>query len=317
MRKYLAPMTAVLAAAVALIFLTLRVATSPFAASPVHVTLPSVPTSYLGAFERDAPPSYQPVQVFTGAAHEAPNLVGYFSGWAEPFAIRFAKAVSQHRMIPVVQIDPTYASVQDIADGSYDSYLRSYADSVRAFGGPVVIGFGHEMNAPWYSWGYGHVPAQTFVAAWRHIVSLFRGQGADNVTWMWTINADEPGTGPITTWWPGRQYVTWVGIDGFYTRPSDTFRRIFARTVSQVRVFTAQPILISESAVSPRLNRFAKIGDLFHGVHSFGMLGLVWFDMNQHGGIDQQDWRIEGNLLAETAFRLGAAGLSLVRPPQP
>src|SRR6185437_7678694 len=49
-------------------------------------------------------------------------------------------------------------------------------DSVRDFGSPVVIGFGHEMNAYWYSWGYRHTPAATFVAAWRHIVTLFRAR---------------------------------------------------------------------------------------------------------------------------------------------
>ena len=56
------------------------------------------------------------------------------------------------------------------------------------FGHAVVIGFGHEMNASWYSWGYGHVPPATFIAAWRHIVTLFRSEGADNVTWLWTVN---------------------------------------------------------------------------------------------------------------------------------
>ena len=71
-----------------------------------------------------------------------------------------------------MQWDPTLASVSKIAAGGYDSYLRSFADSVRDFGHPVVIGFGHEMNAYWYSWGYGHLPASTFVAAWRHIVTL-------------------------------------------------------------------------------------------------------------------------------------------------
>lgn len=38
------------------------------------------------------------------------------------------------------------------------------------------------MNAYWYSWGYGHLPASAFVAAWRPIVTVFRGQGANNVT---------------------------------------------------------------------------------------------------------------------------------------
>lgn len=44
-------------------------------------------------------------------------------------------------------------------------------------------------------------------------MSLFRGQGAENVTWLWTLQADGPGTGPIASWWPGGGYVTWVGIE--------------------------------------------------------------------------------------------------------
>ena len=34
--------------------------------------------------------------------------------------------------------------------------------------------------------------AATFVAAWRHIVTLFRAEGADNVTWLWTVNQRTP-----------------------------------------------------------------------------------------------------------------------------
>ena len=43
--------------------------------------------------------------------------------------------------------------------------------------------------------------------------------GAENVTWLWTVNIIEkrpaafPAPGP---WWPGSSYVTWVGIDGYY-----------------------------------------------------------------------------------------------------
>jgi beta-mannanase len=112
-------------------------------------------------------------------------------------------------------MDPTHISVSAIADGYYDNYLRSFAQSVRDFRYPVVIGFGHEMNANWYSWGYGQTSPSIFVAAWRHIVMLFRSQRASNVTWLWTLQADEPGTGPIAWWWPGEKYVTWVGIDGY------------------------------------------------------------------------------------------------------
>ena len=240
------------------------------------------------------------------------NLVGYYSGWEEPFQASFAQAVRRHGAATLLQWDPTSPRFLIAACG-YDSYLRSFADSVRGFGHPVVIGFGHEMNAYWYSWGYRHLPAATFVAAWRHIVTLFR-VSADTVYWLWTLQADEPGTGHIASWWPGAKYVTWVGIDGYYYRPSETFFSIFGETIAQVRAFTGLPVLLSEVAVGPDAGQARKIPDLFAGMRQYGTLGLVWFDIAQHQGTYHQDWHIEDNPAAEAAFRRGASGLNLVHP---
>jgi mannan endo-1,4-beta-mannosidase len=313
MTSRLVTLLAVAVAAAAVILTGFRLVSAPSRPPAAHAPLPRRPASYLGVYEPGAPPAWAPVSGFTAAAGAQPNLVGYFSGWAEPFQASYARTLHQHGVIPFVQIDPTFASVDGIADGDYDSYLRAYADSVRDFGHAVVIGFGHEMNAPWYSWGYGHTPPATFVAAWKHIVNLFRRQGADNVTWLWTINADERGTGPIQDWWPGDSYVTWVGIDGFYYRPSDTFGRVFGPTIRQVHAMTGKPVLLSETAVGPDAGQFAKIGDLFTGMRQDKALGLVWFDIRQHDGVDHQDWRIEGSQVAEAAFRLGISALNLVR----
>jgi hypothetical protein len=313
MKSRLVVLLALVTAAAAGIF----AASSAFAPAPrpaAHATLSQVPASYLGVYASGAPSSYRPVADFARAAHGQPNLVGYFSGWAQPFATSFAKRTRADGAVTLVQIDPTLASVQAIAAGDYDGYLRSYADSVRDFGHAVVIGFGHEMNAPWYSWGYRHVPAPTFVAAWRHIVTLFHAQGADNVTWLWTINQDSYNSGPITSWWPGAKYVTWVGIDGYYYRASDTFASVFGRTIDQVRAFTDKPVLLSETSVGPAAGQPSKIGDLFAGMRRYKALGLVWFDQKQHQGIYHQDWRIEDSDAAKAAFRLGISALNLARP---
>jgi glycosyl hydrolase family 26 len=312
MKSRLVVLTALLMALTAVGFAVARVVDYVPARPPVaHASLPPQPASYLGVFESGAPPGYQPVARFAQAAGRTPNLAGYYSGWAQPFAARFARLALAHGVIPFVQIDPTFASVKGIADGDYDAYLRSYAASVRAFGHPVVIGFGHEMNAPWYAWGYKHLSPATFVAAWRHIVTLFGRQGALNVTWLWTINSDRSGTGPVQDWWPGSKYVTWVGIDGYYYRPSDTFASVFGTTIVQVRAFTSKPVLLSETAVGPAAGQFAKIGNLFAGMRRYQALGLVWFDKSQHGSIYRQNWRIEGNAPAQAAFRLGLSALVL------
>lgn len=316
-------LAALVAAVVALTFTGARFIFVPSPPSTSHAALPPDPASYVGVFETGAPPDYGPVAEFAHSANKPPNMVAYYSGWAEPFAVSFARTVLSHGMIPCVQIDPTYASVAGVAAGTYDGYLRQYADSVRNFRHAVVIGFGHEMNAPWYSWGYGHVQPSVFVAAWRHIVTVFHDQGAYNVTWLWTINQDRPGTGQVRLWWPGARYVTWVGIDGYYFRPSDTFSSAFGHTIDEVQAFTHKPVLLSETAVGPAAGQFAKIGNLFDGMHRAKTLGLLWFDEDQRGSIDRQDqrgsiyhqdWRIEDSRGAQVAFRLGVAPLTLVRP---
>ena len=309
---------AVAIAAAAIAFAASRLASSASGHTVAGTSLPVRPASYLGVYEPGSPDAYGPVTDFAKAAGRRPNIIGYFSGWTQPFERPFAERVRSQGAVTIVQIDPSYASIQRIAAGAYDGYLRSYADSVRDFGHPVIIGFGHEMNAPWYSWGYGQVPASTFVAAWRHIVTLFRRQHASNVTWLWTIQANISSTGPVRSWWPGARYVTWIGIDGYYYRRSDTFAKVFGPTIAQVRAFTKKPVLLSETAVGPKAGQVAKIKDLFTGMRQYAALGLVWFDIAQHQGIYHQDWRIEHNPKAEAAFRQGVRdNLTLAQAPQP
>jgi hypothetical protein len=305
---------ALLIAAAAAGFVVIRFVSSPGPAAAVSEPLPTNLASYLGVYEHGVLRTYQPIAGFTKAVGKQPNLVGYYSGWGEPFETAFAMRARKRGAITILQWDPTLASVSKIADGGYDGYLRSFADSVRMFHYPVVIGFGHEMNAYWYSWGYGHLPASTFVTAWRHIVTLFRDRRTNNVTWLWTLQADEPGTGPIASWWPGDRYVTWVGIDGYYYGPSETFFSIFGKTIAEVRSLTRRPVLLSEVAVGPIANQARKIPDLFAGMRQYGTLGLVWFDIAQHNGTYHQDWHVEDNPAAESAFQHAAATLPLVRP---
>ena len=153
------------------------------------------------------------------------------------------------------------------------------------------------------------------MAAWRHIVTVFRAQGAHNVIWLWTINADQTGTGAVASWWPGANYVTWVGIDGYYYPPADTFARVFGRTIDQVRTFTNKPVLLSDAAVAPGRGQLARILNLFQGMRRYRTLGLVWFDQTTQGsGTSHEDWRLEDSAPARAAFRRAVSGARLVSP---
>jgi Glycosyl hydrolase family 26 len=262
------------------------------------------PGSYIGVYAPGVPESYAGIRAFTAATGVRPGVVVYYSGWLEPFKAAFAAEAARHDAVPLVQINPTGISVAAIASGHYDAYLRSYASEVKSFGRRVILSFGHEMNGSWYSWGYRHTSPAVFVAAWRHIVTVFRSVGARNVIWLWTINIIRCrcSSGSLTQWWPGKSYVNWVGIDGYYYKPSWKFAPLFGPTIKAVRALTLDPILISETA-APAARQPAKIADLVAGVRAYGLVGFVWFNADQ-----RVHWRISSRA-ASAAFRRGVGTL--------
>src|SRR5580693_4115840 len=279
---------------------------------PLPVDLPTTPQSYLGVYASGTPASYDGVTAFANATGAKPDVVMYYSGWFVPFPAAFAATAASNGAVPLVQMDPDGISVAGIATGRYDGYLSAYAEAVRAYRHPVIVSFGHEMNGSWSSWGYRHTSPATFVKAWRHIVTLFRVLGAGNVTWLWTVNIvshTEVGTIPSPArWWPGRSYVNWVGIDGYYLEPNWQFAPLFGPTIASVRTVTQDPILIAETGATPTAGQPAKIADLFAGVRLYGLLGFVYFDATNSRG---QAFGLSSPA-AVTAFGKGAS--SFTRP---
>jgi mannan endo-1,4-beta-mannosidase len=252
------------------------------------------------------PGSYAGVSAFKSTTGATPDIVMYYSGWFMPFPTSFATITANNGAVPLVQMDPDGINVTEIAQGKYDGYLSAYAEAVRAYRNPVILSFGHEMNGDWSSWGYRNTSPAVFVRAWRHIVTLFRNLGARNVTWLWTVNIiNNTQHGRIPSpdqWWPGSPYVNWVGIDGYYLKPSWNFAPLFGPTIGDVRNLTPDPILIAETGAVPAADQAAKITNLFTGIRQYGLLGFVWFDATNKMGLH---FGLNGSA-AITAFHKGA-----------
>jgi hypothetical protein len=116
-------------------------------------------------------------------------------------------------------------TVRDIRMGKADAYIRSFARDVRNYAKPVLLElFNGEFNG---SWWYAVSPlanlrltTQDFVQAWRRVVDIFRAVGATNVSWAWVVNSypADPSAQPgidknIASYYPGDEYVDWVGAD--------------------------------------------------------------------------------------------------------
>jgi mannan endo-1,4-beta-mannosidase len=277
------------------------------ASGPLPVQLPAATGGYLGVYTHGVPDSYSSVAAFNSSIKAKPDVVMYYSGWWVPFPTKFAMTVANNGAVPLVQMDPENISLSKIVSSRYDGYLSAYAEAVRAYHHPVIISFGHEMNGGWYSWGHGNTSPAVFVAAWRHIVKLFRALGANNVTWLWTVNIiNNAHGGSIPSpapWWPGASYVNWVGIDGYYLKPNWKFAPLFGPTITAVKRLTLDPILVAETGAVPAAGQPAKIADLFSGIQQYGLLGFVWFDSTNSKGMQ---FGISSPA-AVAAFRKGAS----------
>jgi mannan endo-1,4-beta-mannosidase len=275
------------------------VVVKPWVNKSIH---PVQSVRYIGVYQPDAPRSYAGVNQFAQAIGRQPNLVSYYSTWLEPFRASFVTSAAKHGATTIVQIDPE-VSLASIVAGRNDAYLRSFAAAVKTYGNPVILSFGHEMNGNWYSWANTRTSPRVFVAAWRHVVTVFRAAGAANATWLWTVNVIDDSI-PIpnpTPWWPGSSYVNWVGIDGYYYLASQNFAQVFGPTILAVAGLTKDPIIIAETGAAPAAGQSAKINDLFAGVRAYGLMGFVWFDENTQG----RTWRITSSG-AFAAFRQDA-----------
>ena len=163
-------------------------------------------------------------------------------------------------------------SLQHILDGDFDPQLRAWADAARATEIPILLEFGTEVNDDWGPWngrwngagqtdGYGDptVPdgAERFRDAYRHLVTVFREEGATNVTWF--FHAD---LYPQADWWnqlswyyPGDEYVDWVGISDYGSLASNqpivpfTDKLVWSEVYADLAAMSSRPMGIVEMGV--------------------------------------------------------------------
>ncbi|HEX2318931.1 MAG TPA: glycosyl hydrolase [Streptosporangiaceae bacterium] len=284
-----------------------QVATSASSAKPIppDACLGKVPSHFAGIAVKKR--IEQNIGSFATATGHAPQIVEFYNPFRKDFAAHEALRVVDSGQIPLVQLNLYRVTSRQIADGVYDHHLKKYAQEVKDFGCVIILSLGHEMNGWWYPWGShgGTTPAE-FIAAWRHIHDVFANQGTRNVIWSWdpTHQYKSPSVGKIATpaseWYPGNDYVDWVGIDGYLNLDINghpqNFKEIFGFQLNDIRHIAPHKLIyLAETAVGPGPTAQKQIANLFAGLSGYHMAGLIWFDYL--GRLDQtgkhKDFRLQ------------------------
>jgi endoglucanase len=233
------------------------------------------------------------------------DIVHWYSSWNNEFEPKLVTAAAEGGRLPMISWQSHDHSLDNMINGSYDTYIRRWAMATKAYGQPVYLRPFPEMNGFWTPW---HGDSEKLVIAWRHIVDIFRAEGATNVKWVWSPNiTDEPNieSNLLERYYPGSDYVDILALDGYNwgnLHPYSawkSFEEIFAEPYSRLVALGPQPIWIAEIASTEHGgDKAAWIQNMLDSRAFPRLEALVWFNENK-----ETDWRIDSSVEALQAFR--------------
>ncbi len=227
--------------------------------------------------------------------------------------------------------DPVY-TLQNIIQGKFDRPLREWARQARKYGGPLLVEFGVEMNGDWFPWsgywngagettGYGdpHLPdgPERFRDAYRHIIEVFRREGAHNITWFFHANAE---SFPRTAWnrpgnyYPENDYIDWVGVSVYgpifpeerQDWESLGFKERFLKAYLELRrVAPRKPLAVLEFGVIEDPRKPSWIRQAFDFIKEFPEIKAIswWHERWENGDGSFSDLRINSSAPALEEYR--------------
>ena len=144
---------------------------------------------------------YTSIQKIEGLFAPSPD---YGSGiaYADGLMTKYPKASLQLGLYMV-------GALKDINEGVYDNNIDKMADWFKTKNVPVYLRIGYEFDGP-----HNHYDPGDYVKAYRYLVDCFRKAGVKNVAYVWHSNASKREE-PLLNWYPGDDYVDWVGISCF------------------------------------------------------------------------------------------------------
>lgn len=306
----------------------------PASPDAVSSTSPSTPPSpfppsgkvFLGVQTSKGPYDFAELDAFASATGHQPAVLQFSQSWAHnQFDRAVFDRIADRRMLPILSWEPwdftatgRAASngeqpayrLSRIIGGEFDDYITSWARGIKDLGYPVAVRFGHEMNGFWYPWceqSNGNRRGD-YVKAYRHVHAIFGEVGADKVIWLWSPNVTYPSAEPLSGLYPGDEYVDWIGLSGYYgtagVEQYRSFNQIFTGTFAELRRFTRQPIVITETGATDASGQRARwVRDMFAQLPRYpDVIGVIWFET-----VKELDWRLAATPAAADAFGAGAA----------
>ncbi len=274
---------------------------------------------FFGIFREGAPRNMELIKNFESTYSFRPQIIMWYLDWNQKFPVEDCMKVLQYGAIPHIVWEPwiwgdfNAIKINNIINGEWDDYIKTWAKEIKRFQYPIFIRFAHEFNIDGYPWCLIHnnKDPQLYIKMFRYVVDIFRKEGAYNALFVWCpMNYSHPNEAwnDYLKAYPGDDYVDWIGIDGYNWGTSQdwsqwlTFEELFKEPIRKLsKNFPTKPIMIAEFASAPQGGDKAKwILDIPEFIKSTlkPIKAIHWFDLKK-----EADWRIVAPPTAGTAFK--------------
>lgn len=253
-------------------------------------------------------------------------IIGKYTNWGDSnpnFDKAWAKQMKDQSYIPLITWEPwstNYSGaaadqpdykLSNIYGGNFDPYIVKFAKDIKEFDGPIVIRFAHEMNGSWYPWG-GDVNGNTpddYKRAWIHVHNIFSELGVKNVTWIWAPNEPYltravPNSTNYDAYYPGENYVDWVGFSAFNWGGTPGFPRwrSFSEIVEPAYnklILYNKPIMITEmNSATLNGNKSEWMRNMNFEILKYPKIkAVIWFETS-----DNSNFKIDTSPDSYTSF---------------
>jgi beta-mannanase len=241
------------------------------------------------------------------------DIIQHYHPWGQYFPTKDERALQRNGRILMIGWESE--RLAPIAQGRYDGLIRARARSMKSLGRMVFLRWGYEMNGDWKTWGGpNNMPngPSKFRRAWRRMHDIFQSVGASNVVWVWAPNFESvpnAGWNNFRNYYPGDDYVDWVGIDGFNWGTSRSWSHWtrFRRIVHDVyhAYHNRKPIMIAETASVERGGSKAKWIRNARNVikNRFPAIAAFMYFNGADIGYDDVNWAATSSQSALRAYR--------------
>ncbi len=302
--------------------------------------------AYVEFGESEDAVSLEGIEKFEKLAGKTAAIVASSSYWGEQtFPSQNVGLIARHGAVPLIFWSPwdkpyeqwrgpDRFALTEILAGKWDAYIDSWADSAKAFGQPMLVSFGNEMNGDWFPWSgcfYGGAKGgnEVFKNTWRHVVDRVRARGADNIRWVFHVNQFSVGTekwNAIASYYPGSNYVDWLGMSVYGQQFRNTgwfsFKSLIDSPYKELAaVDPSKPVIVAEFGVGD----FPKSGDKAQWIRdALSMIpcyprikaAVYWHERWQNADGTFSNLRVNSSPAALEAFRRGIADPRWIGSPR-